>query len=208
MLPSVIVIDDGSGDQTAELAGAAGAVVLRHDRPKGKGAALREGWRHAAQCGFLWAISMDGDGQHAAMDVPKFLRAAEAGPARLISGNRMHATARMPLIRRLTNRFMSWQLSRLAGVRLPDSQCGFRLMHLPSWSELKICTDCFEIESEVLLKFARAGLLMEFVPIQVIYASERSKIRPIHDACRWWYWLQAMRRDNCGSANPCEKSRE
>jgi hypothetical protein len=99
-------------------------------------------------------------------------------------------------VRKWTNRFMSWQLSKVAGVPLEDSQCGYRLMHLPSWSQLPIHTNCFEIESEVLLRFARARLGIRFVPIQVIYAREKSKIRPVRDTIRWFRWLSDIRRQN------------
>lgn len=189
-LPSVFVVDDGSIDPTGDVARAAGAIVLRHEHAMGKGAALRSGWDAALQRGFEWALCMDGDGQHAAADVPKFLSRAEKGDIALVVGERMHAPGTMPFVRRLTNHFMSWQLSRIAGVRLSDTQCGFRLVHLPSLARLPVTTECFEIESEVLIQFARAGLGIAFVPIQVIYANERSKIRPLRDTLRWWKWLR------------------
>jgi glycosyltransferase involved in cell wall biosynthesis len=193
-LPQTLVIDDGSSDDTSSVARAAGAVVLRHDRPQGKGSALRTGWKYFFNRGFSWVLCLDGDGQHAAGDIPKFLDRAAAGDVALVVGERMHAPGSMPLVRRLTNRFMSWRLSRLAGVRLTDTQCGFRLMHLPSLARLTINTDCFEIESDVLVQFATAGLGIAFVPIQVIYAEERSKIRPLRDTFRWWKWLRQVER--------------
>jgi glycosyltransferase involved in cell wall biosynthesis len=193
-LPQTLVIDDGSSDETANVARAAGAVVLRHDRPQGKGSALRTGWKYASDHGFSWVLCLDGDGQHAAGDIPKFLDRAVAGDVALVVGERMHAPGSMPIVRRLTNRFMSWRLSRLAGVRLTDTQCGFRLMHLPSLARLPVNTNCFEIESDVLVQFATAGLGIAFVPIQVIYADERSKIRPLRDTFRWWKWLRQIER--------------
>src|ERR1051325_11423405 len=75
-LPTVFVIDDGSRDNKGALAKSAGAVVLRHDAPRGKGAALQTGWRHAREHGFAWALTMDGDGQHSPDDVPAFLNCA------------------------------------------------------------------------------------------------------------------------------------
>lgn len=193
-LPQTLVIDDGSSDATANIARAEGAEVLRHDRSLGKGAALRSGWNHSIERGFEWALCLDGDGQHAPSDIPKFLARAARGDVVLVSGERMHAPGSMPLVRRLTNRFMSWRLSRLARVRLPDTQCGFRLLHLPSLAGLKVRTESFEIESELLIQFARAGLGIAFVPIQVIYADERSKIRPWRDTLRWWRWLREAER--------------
>ena len=190
LLPTVLVVDDGSLDTTGDAARTAGATVLRNEQPMGKGAALRAGWEHAHQLGFEWVLCMDGDGQHAPSDIPKFLARAEKGGVALVAGERMHAPGTMPLVRRITNRFMSWQLSRLAGVRLSDTQCGFRLLHLPSLKRLHVKSECFEIESEVLIQFARARLGIAFVPIQVIYADERSKIRPLRDTLRWWNWLR------------------
>ena len=196
-VPNVLVVDDGSTDGTGDVARAAGATVLRHPQALGKGAALRSGWDAAQQRGFDWALCMDGDGQHAAADIPKFLGRGERGDVALVVGERMHAPKTMPLVRRITNRFMSWQLSRLAGVRLTDTQCGFRLLHLPSLARLQVKSDCFEIESEVLIQFARARFGIAFVPIEVIYADERSKIRPLRDTLRWWNWLRKQNALRC-----------
>jgi glycosyltransferase involved in cell wall biosynthesis len=193
MLPNVLVVDDGSTDDTAVVAERAGASVLRHERPCGKGAALRDGWAEARARGFSWALSMDGDGQHAPADVPKFLERATQGDVALVSGNRMGRPDAMPFVRRCTNRFMSGCLSRVAGVRLPDSQCGYRLMRLDAWAQLEINTSAFEIESEILVRFARARLGIAFVPIAVIYGDERSKIRPLRDTVRWFRWLMSVR---------------
>src|SRR5579872_2619499 len=88
-LPNVIVVDDGSNDATAELAAKAGAVVILHDSMQGKGAALACGWQRAVQLGFTWALTMDGDGQHAPDDIPGFFLAAAQGDADLVVGNRM-----------------------------------------------------------------------------------------------------------------------
>ena len=194
LLPNVLVIDDGSTDNTAAVAKDASASVLRHERPCGKGAALRDGWTEAQRRGFSWALSMDGDGQHAPGDLPRFLKRASGGDVALVSGNRMANTAGMPFVRRCTNRFMSGCLSRVAGVPLPDSQCGYRLMRLDAWSQLPVNTSCFEIESEILVQFARARLGIAFVPITVIYGDERSKIRPVRDTVRWFRWLASIRR--------------
>jgi glycosyltransferase involved in cell wall biosynthesis len=189
----ILVVDDGSSDGTGAFAQAAGARVLRHDHPQGKGSALVHGWTTARQQGFTWAMTMDGDGQHAPEDLPAFLQCAEQTGARLIVGNRMTHPAGMPWLRRQVNRWMSRQLSRLAGCALPDTQNGFRLMHLDSWTNLTTTAGHFEIESEILWRFARAGHPIRFIPVRVIYERERSKIHPLRDTLRWLRWY----RDAC-----------
>jgi glycosyltransferase involved in cell wall biosynthesis len=200
-LPTVFVIDDGSQDNTAALAKNAGAEVLRHNTPLGKGAALQTGWRHARERGFTWALTMDGDGQHSADDIPAFLNCAERTGAELVVGNRMIYPRVMPWLRRRVNRWMSARISTLAGQPLPDTQCGFRLMNLETWAALPIAPAHFEIESDVLLAFAARGCWIEFVPVEVIYKNEQSKIHPLRDTIRWFrWWRDARKRNSIGSA--------
>ena len=139
-----------------------------HVRNFGKGAALKTGFSAALKGEFEWALAMDGDGQHKPQDVPAFLRCAEQTHARLVIGNRMHHAQAIPWLRRQVNRWMSRRISERAGQFLPDSQCGFRLVNLAAWAGLSLETDHFEIESEMLLAFVRAGYGIEFVPIQVV----------------------------------------
>lgn len=187
-LPHVIVVNDASTDATASEAAGAGAQVISHDVARGKGAALRTGWQSARERGFAWALCMDGDGQHVPADIPRFLENAERTGASLVVGNRMNEASKMPLLRRLVNRWMSSKLSALAGQSLPDSQCGFRLLRLAALEKIELRATQFEIESEQLLAFAAAGERIEFVPVQVIYRAERSKIRPLRDTVRWFRW--------------------
>jgi glycosyltransferase involved in cell wall biosynthesis len=193
-ISAVLVIDDGSQDNTGVLAKKAGAEVLRHDTPRGKGIALQTGWQRARERGFNWALAMDGDGQHSAEDIPAFLDAAERTGAELVVGNRMDNPNGMPWLRRNVNRWMSKRISKLAGLRLPDSQCGFRLMNLKTWSKLPVTAARFEIESDVLLEFAAHKRSIQFVPIRVIYQAEQSKIHPVHDTIRWFRWWWRARR--------------
>lgn len=193
VLPAVIVVDDGSSDATGKRASAEGAEVVRHAQPQGKGAALNSGWRRAHERGFYWALTMDGDGQHSPGDIPTFLDCAAESRASLIVGNRMANPAGMPWLRKRVNAWMSRRLSQVAGCPLPDTQCGFRLIDLKVWAGLQLQTSHFEIESEMLLAFAAAGHRIEFVPIQVIYEEEESKIRPLRDTWRWFRWLLSRR---------------
>ncbi len=193
-LPKVIVVDDGSSDQTAANAQAAGAEVVRLSQPGGKGAALAAGWERAEQLGFTWALNMDGDGQHSPTDIPKFLVGQPLDQPMLVVGNRMHNCSAMPWLRQKVNRWMSARLSRRAGQELPDSQCGFRLLHLACWRRMQLMTRHFEVESELILASIRLGVPVRFVPVQVIYRRGGSKISPFVDSVRWFVWFFRRRR--------------
>ena len=192
-LPQVLVVDDGSSDATGEFAIRAGAEVIRHAVRMGKGAAILTGCRRATERGFGWVLAMDGDGQHAAEDIPAFLAAAAGGHVDLVVGNRFAKPNQMPWLRRKVNRWMSRRLSKAAGMDLPDSQCGFRLIRLSAWSAVDVRTRHFEIESEMLLGFAARGFKIGFVPVQSIYRDERSKIHPWRDTWRWFSWWRHVR---------------
>ncbi len=202
-LPSVMVVDDGSTDDTPVLARDAGATVVGHRQNRGKGVALRIGLSEARKLGFERVATLDGDGQHAPEDLPVFLDCAEQTGARLVIGNRMHNARAIPWLRRQVNGWMSRKLSRLAGRRLPDTQCGFRLIHLETWSALLLKTEHFEVESEMLLAFLEARCQVEFVPIQVIRSRRRSRIRPVTDSVRWWKWWQDL--DRSFASNACRE---
>ena len=176
--------------------------MLRHETTRGKGAALQAGWRHALERGFKWGLTLDGDGQHSPEDIPRFFACAESKAVALVVGNRMADAGHMPPLRRFVNRWMSKQLSKIAGQPLPDSQCGFRLIRLDAWAALPITAKHFEIESDMLLAFLAAGWGVEFVPIRVIYKGERSKIHPWRDTVRWFrWWRQARRTAGAGGLN-------
>ena len=187
-LPHVLVVDDGSTDDTAQKAKGAGAAVIRSGRNIGKGRALRAGWEQAHERGFGWALMLDGDGQHAPSDIPEILRGAEQSGASLVVGNRMGDTGTMPRLRRAANAWMSRRISRLVGAKVPDSQCGFRLARLELLLRLPILTNRFEVESSMLTAFFQHGQKVEFVPVQTIYRSAKSNIRPLRDTWRWLRW--------------------
>ena len=210
-LPDVVVVDDGSRDNTAKLAADAGAMVVSHPRNFGKGAAVKTGLTTAMRKGFDRALLMDGDGQHQPGDIPAFVQKAEATRAALVIGNRMQDARSIPWLRRQANRWMSWQISRRVGENLPDTQCGFRLVDLRIWAALPCRTRHFEIESEMLITFLDAGCRVEFVPIQVIGRAAHSHINPLTDTwrwCKWWRSLPAGRRisDSFSSRRGLENS--
>ncbi len=181
----VLVIDDGSHDNTGRIASHNGAQIIQHDRNFGKGASLRRGFEYALEQGYSSIIMMDGDGQHNPQDLTRFIRAANETEAALVLGNRMGNTKSMPVARRLTNGFMSWIISIFARQAIPDSQCGFRLVRRNVLEKIKLFSLNFEIESEILIKAAKERFKIFSIPIKSIYQGEASKINPIIDALRF-----------------------
>ena len=191
----VIVVNDGSRDDTAKQCVAQGAVVISHLRNMGKGAALQTGFRYAIREGYDGVITMDGDGQHDPADLLTLIEAGERVHAQVIVGNRMGNHRAMPRLRRWTNRVMSLIVSRLTGQEVPDSQCGFRLIRTDVLREVRLVATHFDIETELLLVAARRGWTVHSVAITTIYANHHSHIRPIRDAvrfvqilCRYLLW--------------------
>lgn len=190
-LPAVVV-DDASTDGTASEAQSAGAAVIRRAANGGKGVALREGMALACRQGYDWIVTMDADGQHLPSEIPRLLGEVAAAPADLVLGNRMGEPHGMPLDRRVTNWFMSWLISRLVRQDLPDTQCGFRAISRRLLESVTLATDRFEIESELVLKAARAGFRIRSVPVASIYRRHLSFIRPIRDTVRFVRLLASL----------------
>jgi glycosyltransferase involved in cell wall biosynthesis len=193
-IPHVIVVDDGSPDGTAAEAGGAGAQVIRHAVNLGKGAALDTGFRAARERGFEFVVTMDGDGQHAATDLPAFVEAYRRTGTPVLVGNRMADAGKMPVVRWLTNRFMSWLLSREMGQRVTDTQCGYRLYKLNVVPELSAASKRFAAESEILLELSGKGISIGSVPVATLYGTETSKIHPVKDTLRFIGMLRQHRR--------------
>jgi len=180
-----IIIDDGSNDDTAKIARDAGSEVLRNLENSGKGAALIKGYAFALSEGFDAVLSMDGDGQHSTDDIKAFIQKAESSDCGIIAGNRMAMTEGMPFLRVITNRFMSWIISLAAKQRIPDTQCGFRLIKKEVLQKIDLCTSKYETESEILMKAARLGFKIESVPVKTIYSGQKSQINPFIDTLRF-----------------------
>jgi len=188
---NIVVVDDGSTDDTSSEAKDAGAEVIRHTVNKGKGLSLDAGFRYARNHGFEFVITLDADGQHDPGDIPGFLEAYASGIMQVYVGNRMADPAGMPLVRRLTNLFMSWLLSRKMGQWVPDTQCGYRLYRCDILDGVSLESARFAAESEILLYLAARGVKIGAVPIKVIYRDEKSKIHPVRDTMRF---ISMMRR--------------
>jgi glycosyltransferase involved in cell wall biosynthesis len=183
---AVVVIDDGSCDQTARIASAQGALVISHLRNSGKGRALRTGFEYVLREGYDGVITVDGDGQHDPAAIPAFIRAGEVQHAGIVLGNRMTNGALMPFARYVTNRLMSWLICALTRQSIPDSQCGFRLIRKEVLADVPLRTKHFEIETELLLRAAVRRWKIISVPVRTIYQPDhQSHIRPFWDAMRF-----------------------
>ncbi|MHB1079847.1 MAG: glycosyltransferase family 2 protein [Prosthecobacter sp.] len=187
----VLVVDDGSPDETAALAKTAGAEVIVHSVNQGKGAAMKTGMKTLTERGFDYIMVLDGDGQHAPEEVSRFTALARAGTAYVVVGNRFENVKGMPIVRRFVNSLMSRIISNACGVRIPDTQCGFRLIRSSLVSYIMGSSDHFDFETEMLLLASRAGFTIQSVPVSTIYGAEKTKIRPVQDTIKF---IKLMRR--------------
>ena len=185
----VLVVDDGSTDGTPKIARANGAHVLRNAVNQGKGRCLIRGFDYCLERGYDAVLTMDGDGQHLPEDIRHFLSLAVQSESAIIVGNRMQSTVNMPLARTITNRFMSWMISGMAKQKIPDSQCGFRLIKREALERIGLVTNRYEIESEILIKAARSGFKIDSVPIKTVYSDEKSRINPFVDTLRFFAFI-------------------
>lgn len=191
ILDGVLVVDDGSKDATAAQARVAGAQVIVHRQNMGKGAAIKTGLRALLERGdFEYFVILDGDGQHLPEEIASFLQKATEIPAAIYVGNRMSRSRNMPLVRKLTNKYMSWEVSRHCGQPVPDSQCGFRMVSRRLAANLFCESNGYDYETEMLLVAAAEGHRIVSVPVSTVYAQETSWIRPIRDGLRFFKLLR------------------
>lgn len=182
----VVVVDDGSTDETAAVASREGALVISHVRNQGKGAALRTGFEHVLRTECDGVVTLDSDGQHDPQEIPRLITEGRRQHAGIVIGNRLQDGAAMPPLRRWTNLVMSGLISRLTHQHIPDSQCGFRLIRrevLRSIPALRASR--FDFETEVLLAAARQRWKTISIPVRAIYRSEPSHIQPLRDGVRF-----------------------
>jgi glycosyltransferase involved in cell wall biosynthesis len=183
---NIMVIDDGSSDTTVPEAEGTGVEVVRNPVNLGKGATLVKGFElMSGRSGIEAVFTLDADGQHDPAEMPSFIRAFREKKADIIIGSRMADTAGMPALRRFTNWFTSSVISLRAGVRIDDTQSGYRLIRLSMLKKLDLVTRNFDLESEILIKAARLGAVIGSVPIATIYGEEKSKINPLVDTWRF-----------------------
>jgi glycosyltransferase involved in cell wall biosynthesis len=192
---SSLVVDDGSTDCTYKIALQYADAAIKNPKNMGKGRSLQEGINYLlANKKPEYILIMDADGQHSLTDIDKFVDQAAKGSDCVI-GNRMVGHKGMPWIRVLTNNFMSWLISRIAGQAIPDTQCGYRLINSKVLEKIRLETNKFEVESEIIIKASRAGFKISSVPIESIYFDKpNSKINPCLDTLRFIRFIWSLRK--------------
>ncbi len=170
----IVVIDDGSVDETSVVATSFGVLLRTHEKNRGKGAALQTGFSAVTESDSDAAITMDADLQHQPEEIPKFISAFADTGCDIIIGNRLHDTTGMPLHRRFSNTVTTALVGLRTGADVADSQCGFRLLSRRVITNIRLEATGFEAETELLIKAARSGCTFGSVPIRTIYAGEKS----------------------------------
>jgi glycosyltransferase involved in cell wall biosynthesis len=192
---NIVVVDDGSRDQTFTVAQRAGAVVLKHDQNKGKGEALKTGFEYASEKNYDALLTIDADLQHDPCSIKDFLHRASEDFDGILIGTRDIKLRKMPLARWLSNSLTSLILSILSGQTIRDSQSGYRLISTKVLKKVKLKAKKYDLESEILVKAGRRGFKIDAVPIKTIYPEGKSFINPFVDTGRfiklmwrtlWW----------------------
>jgi glycosyltransferase involved in cell wall biosynthesis len=182
-LSSILVVDDGSTDATAEIALAAGVHVLRHQINRGKGVALRTGFRFLLHQGYQAIITMDADGQHDPSYIPLLIRAYEEGRGDIVIGSRAGEFHAMSWLRRFWNQLGVKAVSKLIGTPLTDTQSGYRLIKAEVLQGLPLRAVGYEVELELLIKACKRGHRVVEIKVTTHYIDGRpsSHFRPVRD---------------------------
>jgi glycosyltransferase involved in cell wall biosynthesis len=185
-IETVVIIDDGSADGTADVAARAGATVLKHVVNRGKGAALKTGFQWACEHGFDGVVTLDADGQHLPREIPKFIDCHAKTGGDLIIGGRAHLFGQMLPRRRLANRFSAWSIAFASGTNITDSQSGYRYYSTRLLREMKLRSDGFAMESEVIVRAGRGGFKVLTTPIDLgfVDGESTSHYKPLKDTMR------------------------
>lgn len=181
----IIVIDDGSIDQTFSLAKKVKAIVLQHQFNLGKGEALKTGFHYAKEKNYSYVITMDADLQHDPKHIKDFLQKTKNEKADFILGARHFSFQNMPWDRVLTNSITSVFLTLLSGQKIKDSQSGYRMISVEVLKSIPLRSKKYDLESEILIKAGRKGFKIQTMEISTIYAESKSFINPFSDTGRF-----------------------
>ena len=194
-LEHVLVVDDGSTDATAERARSTGVDVVVHPQNRGKGESIKTGLRYWLERGSEYVVLLDADGQHLPEEISRFVDSTVSeSDAKIFIGSRMNDTSTMPLVRRVVNRYMSGEISRVCGQQIPDTQCGFRMLHRDIIPDVLSGASRFEYETEMLIIASRKGHRVASVPITTVYSDEVSSINPVRDTLRFFKLMRQYRK--------------
>lgn len=185
---NVIIVNDGSTDATAAIPGKYPDLkVISYSPNKGKGYAIRKGLKAAAGAGFTHAITIDSDGQHFPEDIDSFVKKAEQSPDSLLVGARTLDPTKVSRGSMFANRFSNFWFRVITGVKLTDTQTGFRLYPLAQIRDMKFFTRKYEFELEILVRSAWSRISIESVPVRVYYPPREERVshfRPFRDFAR------------------------
>ncbi len=180
---TVIVVDDGSTDATVEIARAAGALVLCHERNQGKGKALQTGLKKARELSPAVVVVLDGDGQHLPKEIPTVVAPILKGEADMVVGSRyLNGGSRVPLLRVWGHQVFNFLTNQASGVPLTDSQNGFRAFSARVLDALSFRSDGFSVESEMQFLASEHGWRVREVPVTVLYADKPKRSVLLHGA--------------------------
>jgi len=182
----VLVVDDGSADRTAGVGRVAGAEVVSHPINRGKGAALKTGFAYALEHGFDAVVTLDADGQHLPREIPKFLAARQETGADLIIGGRAHLFGQMLPRRRFANRFSARCIAFASHTDVTDSQSGFRLYSAQLLRAIRLRSEGFDLESEVIVQAGQRRFKILSIPIDLgfVDGQSTSHYKPLMDTIR------------------------
>jgi glycosyltransferase involved in cell wall biosynthesis len=181
----VVVVDDGSTDDTGARARDAGAVVVRHGQNRGKGCAIRTGLEYALKLDCSHVLFLDADLQHDPAEISRLVARAEQGHGDFVIGERELKKDAMPAPRFYANVIGSAILSRFIGADVADSQSGFRLIRADLLRRVKLTGTRYEIETEMLIKLVRVGAIVDRITVRRLrYEGAHSKMRPFWDTLR------------------------
>ncbi len=184
----LVVVNDGSTDNTEEILKKFNQIdVITYPKNKGKGYALRKGLRFAWNKGFEYAITIDSDGQHFASDLPEFIKAIDKNPNAIIIGNRNMEQDGIPGKSSFGNRFSNFWFKFETGIKISDTQSGYRLYPLKPLSKMIFFTRKYEFEIEVIVRAAWKDIDVSNIPIQIYYAPKETRVshfRPFRDFSR------------------------
>ncbi|MFO7888978.1 MAG: glycosyltransferase family 2 protein [bacterium] len=181
----IFLIDDGSEDNVSEIGQRKGVQFYRHKKNRGKGKALQTGFDLALSRGVDSVFTIDGDGQHNPDYIPEFIQCMETTQCDMVVGWRDFCLGKMPLDRIASNILSSLAVSLVINTKIPDSQCGYRLIRADLLKKMNLTSSKYEIETELILETVTRGKKLSFLPIESLYCAHHSNIRRFRDSLRF-----------------------